>query len=87
MLANNQCANKSKGDKRELDFDFVFEQLLNISKDSSAPHDSRSLKTFVPKSKDKGKSHSNKTCLYYSKLGHSDGNYYYKHPKKTSDTF
>ena len=87
MLANNQRANESEGDKRELDFDSVLEQLLSMSKDSPSPHDSRSLKTSAPKPKDKGKSHSNETCSYCSKPGHSDHSCYYKHPEKASDTF
>ena len=64
MLTNNQRTNKSEGDKKELDFDSVLEQLLSISKNSISLHDFRSLKTFAPKPGDKGKSHSNKTCSY-----------------------
>ena len=32
MLANNQLANKSESHKKELNFDFVLEQLLSMSK-------------------------------------------------------
>lgn len=68
-----------------IDFDSVLEQLLSMSKDSPAPHDSRSLKTLAPKPNDKGKSHE--TCSYCSKSGHNDRSCYYKHPEKWGDTF
>ena len=87
ILANKKRANESEGDKKVLDFDFVLKKLLSISKDSTAPNDSRLLKTFALKSRVKDKSHSNKMCSYCSKSGHSHRSCYYKHPEKTSDTF
>lgn len=87
MLNNNQRATKSEGEKKELDFDSVLEQLLSMSKDSPSRNDPRLLKTFAPKSKDKGKSSSNETCSYCSKPGHNKRNCYYKYPNKGGDTF
>lgn len=87
MLNNNQRAIESRREKKELDFDSVLEQLLSMSKDSLALHDSRSLKTSAPKPKDRGKSYSNETCSYCSKPGHNDCSCYYKYPEKGGDTF
>ena len=50
-------------------------------------NDPRLLKTFAPKSKDKGKSSFNKTCSYCSKPGHNERNCYYKYPNKGGDVF
>ena len=58
-----------------------------MSKNSLFPYNFWSLKTFALKPKDKGKSHSNKTYLYWSKPGHSDYSCYYKYSKKASDMF
>ncbi len=87
MLNNNQRATESEGEKIELDFDSVLKQLLSMSKDSPMRNDPRLLKTFAPKSKDKGKSSFNKTCSYCSKPGHNERNCYYKYPNKGGDTF
>lgn len=87
MLANNQRVNKSEGDKRELDFDFLLEQLLSMGKNPPSPYNSQSLKTSTLKPKDKSKSHSNKICSYYSKPSHSNHSCYYKYSEKKSDTF
>lgn len=87
MLANNQLANKSESHKKELNFDFVLEQLLSMSKNLPFLYNFWSLKTFAPKPKNKSKSYSNKTYLYCSKPGHNNHSYYYKQPKKRSDTF
>ena len=87
MLNNNQRAIESRREKKELNFDSVLEQLLSMSKDSLALHNSRSLKTSAPKPKDKGKSYSNETSSYCSKPGHNDRSCYYKYPEKGGDTF
>ncbi len=87
MLNNNQRATESEGEKKELDFDSVLEQLLNMSKDSPTRNDPRLLKTFAPKSKNKSKSSSNETCSYCSKPGHNERNCYYKYPNKRGDAF
>ena len=87
MLNNNQLATESESEKKELDFDSVLEQLLSMSKDLPTRNDPRLLKTFAPKSKDKGKSSSNETCSYYSKPGHNERNCYYKYRNKGGDAF
>ena len=87
MLNNNQRATKSEGEKRELNFDSVLEQLLGMGKDSSTRNDPCLLKTFAPKSKDKGKFSSIETCSYCSKPGHNKRNCYYKYPNKGGSTF
>ena len=55
MLANNQRANEFEGDKKELNFDYVLEQLLSISKDSPSPHNSRLFKTSISKCNPRGR--------------------------------
>lgn len=87
MLNNNQRATESEGEKKYLDFDSVLEQLLGMSKDPPTRNDHRLLKTFAPKSKDKGKSSSNETCSYCSKPGHLERNCYFKYPEKGGNTF
>ena len=87
MLNNNQCATESEGEKRKLNFNSVFEQLLSMGKDSPTCNDPCVLKTFAPKSKDSGKSSSIETCSYCSKPGHNKRNCYYKYPNKGGDTF
>lgn len=87
MVANNQYANKFKGKKKELNFDSILKQLLSMSKDSPAIHNSQSLKTSIPKSKDKSKSHSNKTCSYSTESGHNNHSCYHKYPEKWRDSF
>ena len=87
MLNNNQRATESKGEKRKLNFDSVLEQLLSMGKDSPMRNNACLLKSFAPKSKDKGKSFSIETCSYCSKPGHTERNCYYKYPNKGGDTF
>lgn len=65
----------------------MLKQLLSISKNLTTPYDSRLLKTFAPKPKDKSKSPSNKACSYCSNLDHSNHSYYYKHSEKPLDKF
>lgn len=62
MFNNNQQIIKLKDKKKKLNFNFVFKQLLSISKDSPTHNKFYLLKTFVPNSKDKDKFFSNKTC-------------------------
>lgn len=87
MLTNNRKANQAKGEKTELEFDSILEQILSLDTQKKAS-EARSMKSASkPKERKKASPESLNLCPYCSKPGHPEEKCYYKHPERASEDF
>lgn len=87
MLTNNRKAEQAKETKTEPDFDSIFEQVLSLDTQKKT-NASRSMKTAAKGNESKKPSIAlTISCPYCSKGDHTEDKYYYKHPKRASESF
>lgn len=87
MLTNNRKATQAKGNKTELEFDLILEQILNLDTQKKTS-ESRSMKiSSKPRDSKKILGPSTDSCPYCNKTGHPEDKCYYKHPDRASESF
>lgn len=79
ILTKNHKANQVKGQKIELDFNSILEQILSLDTQKKASKTWSIQSTSKPKKRKKVSLQSLTLCLYYSKPGHPKEKCYYKH--------
>ena len=87
MLTNNRKGNQAKGEKIEVEFDSILEQILNLDTQKKTS-EARSMKSVSkPKEKRKASVESLNLCPYCSRPGHPEEKCYYKYPERASEDF
>lgn len=87
MLTNNRKVNQAKGEKIDVEFDSILEQILNLDTQKKTS-EARSMKS-VSKQKEKrlASVESLNLCPYCSRPGHPEEKCYYKCPERASEDF